>query len=86
MSDTPRTDAVFGPTVFGERAKTCRELEKELKAANQRAEKRYCLWDFNAETGLYFTECMREHFFDLRRKRDAPFKFCPFCGGIITAM
>lgn len=33
MSDTPRSDAVFGPRVFGERARTCRQLEKDLNEA-----------------------------------------------------
>jgi len=30
MTNTPRSDAVFGPEVFGDRARTCRELETEL--------------------------------------------------------
>lgn len=46
----------------------------------------YCLWDYERETGFHTTECKNEYFFDLGRDRDAQFKFCPYCGGVITAM
>jgi hypothetical protein len=33
MNDTPRTDEVFGPELFGMRSNLCRALERELAAA-----------------------------------------------------
>jgi hypothetical protein len=33
MNDTPRTDEVFGPELFGMRSNLCRTLERELAAA-----------------------------------------------------
>ncbi|HEY0236998.1 MAG TPA: hypothetical protein VGC86_18380 [Afipia sp.] len=59
----------------------------ELRERHRLAlESKYCLWDYHSQTGLYLTECDHEYFFDLGRKRDVPFKFCPFCAGNITAM
>jgi len=46
----------------------------------------YCLWDYDRETGFHTTECKNKYFFDLGRNRDVKFKYCPFCGGTITAM
>jgi chromosome segregation ATPase len=35
MSDTPRTDEAFGPSVFGVRSRLCRTLERELAEARE---------------------------------------------------
>ena len=45
-----------------------------------------CIWDYLPESGFHVTECGKEYFFDLGRIRDDQFKYCPFCGGAITAM
>lgn len=43
----------------------------------------YCLWEWDGQRRCHDTECGK---WILAFESESPAKYCPFCGGVITAM
>lgn len=56
--------------------------EERLEEVRQAYEK-CCLWDYDNARQCHDSECGK---WMAAPESESPFKYCPFCGGIITAM